>query len=120
MTRPVVIIDTHVVVAGLLTKREDSPVARVLDGIFCVSCDCVGPGNKLAKYLPYWAWSCYHSRIRNFGNISIGTKAYYDSTQLQSSQTRLHRHRAARVGKAARKLALGRGETLTPVGSTND
>ena len=27
------IVDTHVVVAGLMTSREDSPVARVLDGM---------------------------------------------------------------------------------------
>jgi uncharacterized protein len=28
-----VIVDTNVVVAGLLTSREDSPVARILDGM---------------------------------------------------------------------------------------
>ena len=30
---PPVIVDTNVVVAGLLTARADSPVARVLDGM---------------------------------------------------------------------------------------
>ena len=33
MSRPAVIVDTNVVVAGLLTAHEDSPVARILDGM---------------------------------------------------------------------------------------
>jgi predicted nucleic acid-binding protein len=30
---PLVVVDTNVVVAGLLTGRDDSPVARILDGM---------------------------------------------------------------------------------------
>lgn len=33
MTRRTVIVDTSVVVAGLLTSRDDSPVAVILDGM---------------------------------------------------------------------------------------
>ena len=33
MNDTVAIVDTNVVVAGLMTSREDSPVARVLDGM---------------------------------------------------------------------------------------
>lgn len=33
MTARVVVVDTNVVVAGLLTRRADSPVARLLDGM---------------------------------------------------------------------------------------
>lgn len=34
---PPVIVDTNVVVAGLLTARADSPVARVLDGMLAAA-----------------------------------------------------------------------------------
>ena len=50
MTRPVVIIDTNVVVAGLLTKREDSPVARVLDGMLGAAFPFVVSEALLAEY----------------------------------------------------------------------
>ncbi len=30
---PLIVVDTNVVVAGLITARDDSPVARVLDGM---------------------------------------------------------------------------------------
>ena len=33
MSRPAVIVDTNVVVAGLLTKQDASPLARILDGM---------------------------------------------------------------------------------------
>lgn len=33
MSPPAVIVDTNVVVAGVLTSRDDSPVARILDGM---------------------------------------------------------------------------------------
>lgn len=33
MSRPIVVIDTNVVVAGLLTGNDTSPVARLLDGM---------------------------------------------------------------------------------------
>ncbi len=37
MTRPAVIVDTNVVVAGLLTANEASPVARILDGMLAAA-----------------------------------------------------------------------------------
>ena len=37
MTRPAVIVDTNVVVAGLLTAQEASPVARILDGMLAAA-----------------------------------------------------------------------------------
>lgn len=33
MSPPAVIVDTNVVVAGVLTSRDDAPVARILDGM---------------------------------------------------------------------------------------
>ena len=50
MTRPVVIIDTNVVVAGLLTKRESSPVAHVLDGMLGATFPFVVSEALLAEY----------------------------------------------------------------------
>ena len=50
MTRPVVIIDTNIVVAGLLTQREDSPVARVLDGMLSAAFPFVVSEALLAEY----------------------------------------------------------------------
>jgi putative PIN family toxin of toxin-antitoxin system len=37
VTRPAVIVDTNVVVAGLLTANEASPVARILDGMLAAA-----------------------------------------------------------------------------------
>ena len=37
MTSPAVIIDTNVVVAGLLTANDASPVARILDGMLAAA-----------------------------------------------------------------------------------
>ena len=50
MTRPVVIIDTNVVVAGLLTQRKDSPVAHVLDGMLGATFPFVVSEALLAEY----------------------------------------------------------------------
>ena len=33
MTLPVFVVDTNVIVAGLITSRETSPVSRILDGM---------------------------------------------------------------------------------------
>ena len=37
MSRPAVIVDTNVVVAGLLTGDATSPVARILDGMLAAT-----------------------------------------------------------------------------------
>ena len=47
---PLFIIDTNVVVAGLLTSRADSPVARILDGMLRASFHFVISEALLAEY----------------------------------------------------------------------
>lgn len=44
------IIDTNVVVAGLLTANADSPVARILDGMLCAAFPFVVSEVLLAEY----------------------------------------------------------------------
>lgn len=50
MSRPVVIVDTNVVVAGLLTVDETSPVARVLDGMLAAAFPFALSEALLAEY----------------------------------------------------------------------
>ena len=50
MTRPAVIVDTNVVVAGLLTAHGDSPVARILDGMLAATFPFVVSEALLAEY----------------------------------------------------------------------
>ncbi len=50
MTRPAVIVDTNVVVAGLLTAHEASPVARILDGMLAAAFPFVLSEALLAEY----------------------------------------------------------------------
>ena len=50
MRGPAVIIDTNVVVAGLLTARDDSPVARILDGMLAAGFSFVVSEPLLAEY----------------------------------------------------------------------
>ena len=50
MTRPAVIVDTNVVVAGLLTVHEASPVARILDGMLAAAFPFVVSEALLAEY----------------------------------------------------------------------
>lgn len=47
---PPAIIDTNVVVAGLLTRRPDSPVARILDGMLGAAFPFVLSEALLAEY----------------------------------------------------------------------
>ena len=47
---PTVIVDTNVVVAGLLTARADSPVARVLDGMLAAAFPFAISDALLAEY----------------------------------------------------------------------
>jgi predicted nucleic acid-binding protein len=47
---PPVIVDTNVVVAGLLTARADSPVARVLDGMLAAAFPFAISDALLAEY----------------------------------------------------------------------
>ena len=50
MTRPAVIVDTTVVVAGLLAAHEASPVARILDGMLAAAFPFVVSEALLAEY----------------------------------------------------------------------
>ncbi len=50
MSRPAVIVDTNVVVAGLLTGNEKSPVARILDGMLMAAFAFVVSEALLAEY----------------------------------------------------------------------
>ena len=50
MSRPAIIVDTNVVVAGLLTKDEASPVARILDGMLAAAFPFVVSEALLAEY----------------------------------------------------------------------
>ena len=50
MSRPAVIVDTNVVVAGLLTKHDASPVARILDGMLVAAFPFVLSDALLAEY----------------------------------------------------------------------
>ncbi len=50
MSRQAVIVDTHVVVAGLLTGNAASPVARVLDGMLAAAFPFVVSEALLAEY----------------------------------------------------------------------
>lgn len=50
MSRPAVIVDTNVVVAGLLTKHDASPVARILDDMLAAAFPFVVSEALLAEY----------------------------------------------------------------------
>jgi len=50
VTRPAVIVDTNIVVAGLLTAHEASPVARILDGMLAAAFPFVVSEALLAEY----------------------------------------------------------------------
>ena len=51
MSRPAVIVDTNVVVAGLLTKQDASPLARILDGMLGAAFPFALSEALLAEYL---------------------------------------------------------------------
>jgi uncharacterized protein len=50
VTRPAVVVDTNVVVAGLLTGNDASPVARILDGMLAATFPFVVSEALLAEY----------------------------------------------------------------------
>jgi predicted nucleic acid-binding protein len=56
VSRPVAIVDTNVIVAGLLTARDTSPVARVLDGMLRASMPFVISEALLAAYHAVLVW----------------------------------------------------------------
>ncbi len=50
MNRPAVVVDTNVIVAGLLASHEKSPVARILDGMLGAAFSFVVSEALLAEY----------------------------------------------------------------------
>lgn len=50
MTRPAVVIDTNVVVAGLITSDAESPVSRILDGMLVAAFPFVLSEALIAEY----------------------------------------------------------------------
>ena len=50
MTRAIAIIDTNVVVAGLITAQDTTPVARILDGMLTAAFPYVVSEALLAEY----------------------------------------------------------------------
>ena len=50
MSGPPVIIDTNIVVVGLLIARDDSPVARILNGMLAAAFPFVMSEDLLAEY----------------------------------------------------------------------
>jgi uncharacterized protein len=50
VTRPAVIVDTNLIVAGLLAAHEASPVARILDGMLAAEFPFVVSEALLAEY----------------------------------------------------------------------
>lgn len=50
MSGPIVVVDTNVVVAGLLTARDVSPVARILDGMLAAAFPFALSEALLAEY----------------------------------------------------------------------
>ena len=50
MNHPAVIVDTNVVVAGLLTENDASPVVRILDGMLAAAFSFVVSEALLAEY----------------------------------------------------------------------
>ncbi len=56
MSRPAVIVDTNVVVAGLLTQSDASPVACVLGGMLSAAFPFVMSETLLAEYRAVLVW----------------------------------------------------------------
>jgi putative PIN family toxin of toxin-antitoxin system len=54
--RPAAIVDTNVVVAGLLTARDQSPVARILDGMLGATLAFVVSERLLSEYRAVLVW----------------------------------------------------------------
>ena len=62
------IIDTNVVVAGLLTARDDSPVARILDGMLVAAFPFVVSEPLLAEYRTVLV----RSSLRKLHGLTVG------------------------------------------------
>lgn len=67
MTRPIVIVDTNVVVAGVITAQDASPVARILDGMLIAAFPYVVSEALLAEYRTVLA----RPGLRKFHGLTI-------------------------------------------------
>lgn len=67
MKRPAVIVDTNVVVAGLLTADDTSPVARILDGMLSAAFPFVVSETLLAEYRTV----LLRARIRKLHGLTV-------------------------------------------------
>lgn len=67
MKRPAVIIDTNVVVAGLLAANDASPVARILDGMLAAAFPFVLSEALLAEYRAV----LLRSRVRKLHGLTV-------------------------------------------------
>jgi putative PIN family toxin of toxin-antitoxin system len=66
-TLPPVIVDTNVVVAGLLTANDTSPVARILDGMLAAAFPFVVSEALLAEYRTILA----RPKLRKLHGLSV-------------------------------------------------
>ena len=67
MTRAIFIVDTNVVVAGLITAQDTSPVARILDGMLTAAFPYVVSEALLAEYRTVLA----RPDLRKFHGLAI-------------------------------------------------
>ena len=67
MTRAIVIVDTNVVVAGLIAAQDTSPVARILDGMLTAAFPYVVSEALLAEYRTVLA----RPSLRKFHGLAI-------------------------------------------------
>lgn len=67
MRRPPAIVDTNVVVAGLLSRQEASPVALVLDGMLAAAFPYVLSEALLAEYRAVLVWPA----LRKLHGLSV-------------------------------------------------
>ena len=67
MTRPIAIVDTNVVAAGLITAQGASPVARILDGMLAAAFSYAVSEALLAEYRAVLA----RPGLRKFHGLAI-------------------------------------------------
>jgi putative PIN family toxin of toxin-antitoxin system len=68
VSRQAVIVDTNVVVAGLLTGDDASPVARILDGMLAAAFPFVVSEALLAEYRAVLVWPA----LRKLHGLTVG------------------------------------------------
>jgi putative PIN family toxin of toxin-antitoxin system len=99
VSRSAVIVDTNVVVAGLLTANETSPVARILDGMLAAAFPFVVSETLLAEYHEVLV----RPRVRALHGLTVG--------EIETILTGLAQHAIVLIPVAARP-APDRGDQL--------